>query len=158
MMRTVEIEEADEEELRIVQEERLKMQEESRLLEAENEWRRSETPQALCVQYWASCAKLESKFSRQQLSSHEETLADAASLVAQERRLEEQEERARENRFVVCERSSRLTRLEEEAQQRHYWRQAMGTIEVHSTHIDQDDDEDIDESRFQKIDKAPDRC
>ena len=120
------------------------MQEESRLLEAENEWRRSETPQALCVQYWASCAKLESKFSRQQLSSHEETLADAASLVAQERRLEEQEERARENRFVVCESSSRLTRLEEEAQQRHYWRQAMGTIEVHSTHIDQDDDEDID--------------
>jgi hypothetical protein len=106
----------------------------------------------------AKCAKRESKFSRQQLSYHEETLADAASLVAQERRLEEQEDRERENRFEVFESFSRLRRLEEVAQQRHYWRQAMGTIKVHSTHSDQDDDEDIDESRFQKIDKAPDRC
>ena len=118
------------------------MQEESRLLEAENEWRSSGTPQALCEQYWAPCAGLESKFSRQQLSSHEETLADAATLVVQERRLEEQE-RESENRFEVFQSFSRLTRLEEEAQQRHYLKQAMRTIEVHSTHIYQDDGEDI---------------
>ncbi len=44
-MSAIETEEADEEEL--VQEKRLRMQEESRLLEAEHEWRSSETPQAL---------------------------------------------------------------------------------------------------------------
>ena len=91
MMSAIESEEAYEEKLRMVQEERSKMQEESRLLEAEKEWRSLQTPYALCEQNWAKCAKLESQISRQQLSSHEETLADAASLVVQERRLEEQE-------------------------------------------------------------------